>query len=61
MAMNNRWRRWAALQLASSLPDNPKDADAILQMAREIYYQSHVVQRDLERPKRSGKPRKAKR
>jgi hypothetical protein len=59
--MNNRWRRWSALQLASCLPDNLDDADAILRMTREIYYQSHAVQRDLERPKTSGKPRKAKR
>ena len=44
--MNNRWRRWSALQLASWLPDNLDDADAILRMAREIYYQT----RKLDRP-----------
>jgi len=55
--MNNRWRRWSALQLASWLPDNLDDADAILRMAREIYYQT----RKLDRPKQSRKPRKAKR
>ncbi len=34
--LNARWKRWAALQLVSWLPQNQQDAFEILDQAREI-------------------------